>query len=92
MSKIELTWDHLPRQAIERKYPPRSKGQDDGRRELPKTNCNNISDCERESVSAGEDHIKKQIQKARPILHNSENKIDSTKTKIETKNKTITKT
>ena len=22
MAKIELTWDHLPRQAIERKYPP----------------------------------------------------------------------
>lgn len=84
MAKIELTWDHLPRQAIERKYPPRSKGQDDGRRGLPSSNSTIMSDCERESISAGEDHIKDQIQKARPILNNSENKIDTTKTKIET--------
>ncbi len=84
MAKIELTWDHLPRQAIERKYPPRSKGQDDGRRDLPSSNSTIMSDCERESISAGEDHIKDQIQKARPVLNNSENKIDTTKTKIET--------
>lgn len=84
MSKIEITWEHLPRQAIERKYPPRSRGQDDGRRELPSTNSTIMSDSERESISAGEDHIKNQVQKARPILNDSENKIDSTKTKIET--------
>ena len=84
MSKIEITWEHLPRQAIERKYPPRSRGQDDGRRDYPSTNSTIMSDCERESTSAGEDHIKSQVQKARPILNDSENKIDSTKTKIET--------
>ena len=84
MSKIEITWDHLPRKSIERKYPPRSRGQDDGRRELPNSNSRIMSDCERETISAAEDHIKEQVQKARPILNNSENKIDSTKTKIET--------
>ena len=83
MTKIELTWDHLPRQGIERKYPPRSRGQDDGRREIPSSNSTIMSDCERESITAGEDHIKIKL-KARPILNDSENKIDRTKTKIET--------
>ena len=84
MDKLKINWDHLPRQTIERKYPPRSRGQDDGRRELPNTNSTIMSDCERESISAGEDHIKNQVEKARPILNDSEVKIDSTKTKIET--------
>ena len=86
MAKIELklNWDHFPRQIIERKYPPRSKGQDDGRRNLPSSNSTIMSDCERESITAGEDHIKDQVKKARPILNDSENKIDQTKTKIET--------
>ena len=84
MATLEINWDHLPRQTIERKYPPRSGGQDDGRRELPNTNSTIMSDCERESISAGEDHIKNQVEKARPILNDSEIKIDSTKTKIET--------
>ena len=84
MSNLEIIWEHLPRQAIERKYPPRSRGQDDGRRDYPSSNSTIMSDCERESTSAGEDHIKSQVQTARPILNDSENKIDSTKTKIET--------
>ena len=83
MTKIEFTWDHLRIKGIERKYPPRSRGQDDGRREIPSSNSTIMSDCG-ESITAGEDHIKDQVKKARPILNDSENKIDRTKTKIET--------
>ena len=72
----------MPRQDIEKKYPPRAKGISDGLNNEPPSDATEYTNTESEYRSAGLDHVRKNIEDAQPIFNEAENLIDSTKSKI----------
>tara|TARA_B110000305_G_scaffold100479_1_gene113137 strand:- start:2109 stop:3539 length:1431 start_codon:yes stop_codon:yes gene_type:complete len=79
---VSVNWSIMPRKEIEKKIPPRARGVSDGLNNEPKSNSEGLTVVESEYRSAGLDHLRKNIDEAKPILNQYENSIDSKKRKI----------